>query len=1287
MDYTTLPLENLLSELGREGFALSPEVYKRVLLVVEKYFPGGLPFTSDGQTPPRILETESDRLRDLLCPVVARNQVEQKRFREIFGIVIDRRNEWLKQQVVAKLEKPPYRKIAALLIGIVLIAFIGFFIFKPNDTNRNPYRISTMPSGNVQLFFSDSLSALQCDSVHWSFDDGSPIKISNTCDTVEHTYTKSGSFKVTGVRFRHHDSPLGWLSDPIMDTADVGVNVVLTAAKVPEIIPTDGKYDPVFQKLKIDTWPTMKSAPMVQRSWAKIGWIAGILALIALGLWWWLRPLLRARAEMADVQPLKDPPYVLRLPDQRHYVRVSSSLKEWSLQLQQRIEGQRRLVDVPASIRSTALKGGMPQVQFRNLKQRPRYLALIDGLAAGDQYAKLHQFCMQVLGSNEVELDTFNFHADPRICWNKRYPQGIGLDNLFGVYGDRRLILLSDGLRLVDYDTMEVAEWARQAMGGWATRSILTPVLAENWNYREDILSRFYNVLPATPAGQQILTEYANQEISVSAGAVRQLLGVDSRITDRGLFGKTIDELFVADVDAYLETAMAHSDISLNLSDYIRYWAYATAVYVTPDWNATIAIGQALEVYGKSQSIQLTEPLVTTGHLAILTRLPWLRLGRIPLVLQNELLSELAILDKNVEPLARAAVEELLGHKDLAALPVGSIARQDLEVRQLEQKAHAQQDDVRRDALRRLIPYNQAGLIYDEGLLAAVENEAVQSEQIDHEDAKKRERKRRLFAGTLLFLSMLTLLIGWLQPAKVRSIGEVSPILIKSIYKQVQIAQSDSASWYNNKAATLLDSVYWSNRRSAPFDKDSISRDEQYTLGISWLVKSLQFRTTASALYNLHALRYNQALLEIRDPRIQNATNSANQLAKNLLNAPVVSRAVEQILAPLWLFYPGWTPDSKLMRAYLTKLQSAGPSSSDSLYNDLQNQLRKQLANGKVAGYIPSFSSPDKQEFKNVLEKARQAFNPFSITVLSAPVSNKAYRITYRKEYGQQLMAGPEYDSLFPIEAERMILYQGGIKLPVAAPPPVKVRRPPGKRPVITSEVDSVSLPGADVPKTVISGIAPEYGLLIGELQGVKDGENGWFYLMVQVGKESYRVAITVKSSSSAIVQSESPAQPVISATSLSRSRMDTIIQTLLPMGYKNSFFPLQKTAGSGALNLLAPGFPVNIRSNHVSAQVLMERLMIVNAVDKSGPTTVFVWGARRRVEVSDPYFGLSAGFYEMQDVHMNQGSVGTFAAENAPWQDGGVLFSSSAQEKGFGLFIYMSSQSLNVDSNGNPKP
>jgi uncharacterized protein YukJ len=71
------------------------------------------------------------------------------------------------------------------------------------------------------------------------------------------------------------------------------------------------------------------------------------------------------------------------------------------------------------------------------------------------------------------------------------------------------------------------------------------------------------------------------------------------------------------------------------------------------------------------------------------------------------------------------------------------------------------------------------------------------------------------------------------------------------------------------------------------------------------------------------------------------------------------------------------------------------------------------------------------------------------------------------------------------------------------------------------------------------------------------------------------------------------------------------------------------------------------------------------------------VWGPEQK---ADRYFGFKPG-RGIHDIHFNQGNPpGQFAAQNGPWQDGGLLFQFPRQNQWVGVFLKFQSQAWHSD-------
>lgn len=72
-------------------------------------------------------------------------------------------------------------------------------------------------------------------------------------------------------------------------------------------------------------------------------------------------------------------------------------------------------------------------------------------------------------------------------------------------------------------------------------------------------------------------------------------------------------------------------------------------------------------------------------------------------------------------------------------------------------------------------------------------------------------------------------------------------------------------------------------------------------------------------------------------------------------------------------------------------------------------------------------------------------------------------------------------------------------------------------------------------------------------------------------------------------------------------------------------------------------------------------------------------WGPETK---PDQYFAFLPG-RGIHDIHMNQGNVGQFVAQDGIWQDGGILIHFTSTNRWVALFLAFQSQSFHTDENG----
>ncbi|GAB3921760.1 DUF2278 family protein [Larkinella terrae] len=1237
-----LPLGEFLEQLRLDGFAVTPDVYDRCFRIADAYFPNGLNKGADA--------TQLRELRELLGPVVARSENEQDQFGTIF-------NRFFSGQISAaempegkpispitpKLTSRLFQYLGASLAIVALI--VGLYLAnsqhpKKDEGGRPDDSTTTQPTdqncvlnvsvqsiaGNTVTFINRSPGLKQGYPYRWNFGDSTEL-VNSTDSVVSHTFSPLNESSVTTIGLR-----------------EKGCNQTV---RLTNFSTSHHRTYPSF--------PLIKAKPVVRTVYLLNYWY--LLAFVLLGSGVVGLMLYRYFFSDQKIEPSSGPPYSLTFPDQEKNIKVTDSMDVWARQLNQRDEGQRQIMDISRTIRATARMGGYPSIYYQQIKVRPRYLVLIDSRSTFHQQARLYTYLSKVLVADEVELETYFFNTDPRTCWNEKYPKGLPLGDLYRFHRDSYLVLITDGIRLIDYSNGTLSAWVSNLLGNWENRALLTPVYPENWTYIEAILTQFFIVLPATPDGQLLLRDYFQLGELPTFKELRQRFQVNpDAVPDRGFFGKSAEQLKEVDINSFLENPFDTEKLSEQEVNRLKQWAYATAVYPTPTWEMTLSIGKAIEQYYR------TDALVTTTNLLKITALPWLQQSKIPDQLRQQMLQRF----QEFPPELKSRIQnEVLALLDSVKTRPGSLAE---EERQLHTYQVMLTDEKQRQAgLRNLDAYQKAGLIRDKVTDGAV--------------STHRRQRSLAYLLSLGIVAVLLYLLGTQTPAGKE--GTPLAALGKLLYSRSDSTVSDSALFYNNLAASLPleslknpdsltrirrigESLGYQFQRPLPNQLPTqsgysipVNQSELYSLKLVFLRASLRIRNSFEALYNLHALRYERSSI------VQKGSDEES----------ILDSIARKIVAPTsWYSAPGFFPKDSSVIAFLKLLnQNQAP---DSLLKQLDlldsygahMRYGNQYKDGIVGVRTQQAINRTKQELETAQTSAR--FNRVVLYLPEAPRTKSVLTLPLPRLN----LSANQTDSLAQLDAAwiRFVL-EGTTSTTVTSEPPV--------------------------PETA-AGIPGEYGVLVGELTQYQTIGNK-LYLLVEAGSQSYRVFIGQESTQSepnAAIRQE-PYKKSKSGFSMAKpnsfdspvfafaegqilSKLDSYQKV---RGRKPGFYSLTKTPDAGALDYLQAGglyqqFKVDRNRNidDVSTYITNGGYL---------PIRIYVWGARWKPQTTDPYFKLGRDFYEINYVHQNQGSPETSSNRNAPWQDGGVIVEASPKNPQTlkAVALRFSSQSTSVDKKGNP--
>ena len=206
-----------------------------------------------------------------------------------------------------------------------------------------------------------------------------------------------------------------------------------------------------------------------------------------------------------------------------------------------------------------------------------------------------------------------------------------------------------------------------------------------------------------------------------------------------------------------------------------------------------------------------------------------------------------------------------------------------------------------------------------------------------------------------------------------------------------------------------------------------------------------------------------------------------------------------------------------------------------------------------------------------------------------------------------------------------------------------------------------------------------EYGVLKGRAIARRLGSGSSPHYQIHIVDEvgtNYRIAINVKSQLA----------PSELMYHIKQQLVHPITNSIaaLPSGFSR----LASTPSSGALdfirgNLFQPGLMTPLPHDLPGPDNdLNEKLdQIVQRAMADEEAQIYAFGERWGPEnnKADKYFGFVPG-NGIHDIHMNQGNVGRFVADDGVWQDGGLLLHFPLQQQWTAVFLKFQSQSWHTD-------
>jgi formylglycine-generating enzyme required for sulfatase activity len=305
-------------------------------------------------------------------------------------------------------------------------------------------------------------------------------------------------------------------------------------------------------------------------------------------------------------------------------------------------------IDEQTTIEATVRRGGLFTPVYGSRRTLPEYLVLIDRMGPSDQLARFQEELVSRLAQDSLNLDTYYFRGDPRICRRKvpdaAHPTNyLTLPDLAALHPDYYLLIFGDGASFIDPVTGKPERWLEQ-FSPWAGRAIMTPETPAFWRFREWALNESdFLILPTGREGLAALGE------AVNAGTPDALDGQQTRKLRR--FPELLRDWPRRWLEDHEPPPEQVERLVEQLATYLgpdgMNWLAASAVYPALSWDITLYLG--FELFPHREEFERT--------LLSLVSLPWLRHGIMPDWLRTALVSSLAPPDERA---VRHALENLL---------------------------------------------------------------------------------------------------------------------------------------------------------------------------------------------------------------------------------------------------------------------------------------------------------------------------------------------------------------------------------------------------------------------------------------------------------------------------------------------------------------------------------------------------------------------------------------------------------------------------------------------------
>jgi hypothetical protein len=351
---------------------------------------------------------------------------------------------------------------------------------------------------------------------------------------------------------------------------------------------------------------------------------------------------------------------------------------------------ERRYLDINASTRATASRGGVFSPVHRQATAMPEYLLLVDRAGRNDQQAHWAAEMARDLAAEGVTLALYEFDRDPR--WvaplHTHRSMGLGATQTFlplaclgARHAGQGLIVLGDGHSFIEPASGELHDWLPGALAPWPRRVLMTPRPPASWGLAEDIIAgegqpAHVDSFLVLPAQIEMLSAAARWFDEREVPEVDLLPGAPALLP--AMLEDDIGRWVGREAPAATELVALVEQLRSFLGPTAYTWLAASAAYpyLSADLTAYLAhqLSEAPPSAARSGAAS-SDARLLEARLVGIAQLPWCRLGMMPDWVRRALFLSLAPATRERVRAVLSRLFRAAGQDDIAlGVSLGAVA-------------------------------------------------------------------------------------------------------------------------------------------------------------------------------------------------------------------------------------------------------------------------------------------------------------------------------------------------------------------------------------------------------------------------------------------------------------------------------------------------------------------------------------------------------------------------------------------------------------------------------------